>query len=327
MEQSKSIILGTNERHLEILKGFYQVTDFFRKLGVHESTIQTMIELTKQTYYKYDSFSFKFQVENGKVLNIDNHKIYLFSNGMAGTNDPSMNYEDLVSQNFSQNGFDFNGFTSMLQTSDDPTMAAIGTGLEILDGLGLDFQQNINNVLQYGLDSWGASTTPLQSKTKFTNEAMPYVNDLLGNINDQNFQNTINEVEKYLSFIIALETHKLKDHTNAKSTQLGRESIIKMATELKEDTVNKIIVELQSNGIYVEKYYAQETNNQIRYKWSSTDNSLHHDGPFKYIQYRLTKQNVKGNLYDNNKNNTAGNVAAIAGVGLLAWIIIPKIIK
>ena len=84
-------------------------------------------------------------------------------------------------------------------------LTSIGTGL-LSNLLGsLDIKQNIDNVVKYGLSSWGASTTPEKSTAQFNSIAVPFVQDILAGLNANNIQEVINEIEKYLTFIIKLE--------------------------------------------------------------------------------------------------------------------------
>jgi len=332
--KQKTTLFGENERHLEILKGFFHVINFLRTIKVSEPTIETIESLVQQTYYKYGNFDFPFKLLPNNILNVDGTKIALYP---VGLNAGSTSFD--LSSMYNSDGFQLDGLTSTLSNSGDPTLMAISTGLELLDGMGLDFETNINNVLTYGLSSWGASTNPDQSTAKFNQDAVPYIQNLLQDLTATNIEANINEAEKYLTFLIALETHKLRDHSNAKSTKLGRQVIIDLATKLRKDTVRNLLTELKSKGATINTTQLRENNAQITYKWSPTDNSFHGDGGYNYNSYKIlvpvqqpatqipTNNNQLPTTNQQQPTNSNDTMLKVAGVGALAWFIIPKLMK
>lgn len=338
-------------RDSEILNGFNELTNFFHKIGVSTFIINAVHQKVQNAYYKHNGFDFPFKLLPNDVLLIDGDRIELLPNGLNAGIDLSM---------FSTGG---GGLNTTLATTAAPTgVNTGGSGIlslltSVMDPTGglltgllgtLNIQENISNVLQYGLSSWGASTSPEKAKAQFNEKAVPYVQGLLQGMNDSNFVSNINEVEKYLTFIIALETHKLKDHSRAESTKQGRKQIIELATKLREDSVRSVISQLRLKGANVVTKKQRANNSSITYQWSPTDNSFHGDGGFDYNVYQIAipaslqitqsttqptvtapaapKLDASGNIIPpKSESNTTKIIGYVSAAALAAFVVVPMI--
>lgn len=120
---------------------------------------------------------------------------------------------------------------------------------KLLDDLGLS--RNVDLVSKYGFSSWGASTSPEQSKQQMAQNILPFVQSRIESINAQNVQAILNEIETTLMIQKYYKEHQLKRHTNAKSTKLSRQWWIKNLDKLRKDTLNKLVVQLRATGATV----------------------------------------------------------------------------
>ncbi|MBL4568762.1 MAG: hypothetical protein JKY69_03605, partial [Flavobacteriaceae bacterium] len=215
--KQKTILHETNDNHLEILKGFHQVLNFFKKIKVPEEITEIIENEVKQAYYKHGNFDFPFMLLPDNILNVDGTEIDLYPRGLNSGSSPFD-----ISSFYNSDGFQFEGFTSTLNNSNDPTLMAIGTGLQLLDGTGLDFQTNINNVLTYGLSSWGATTTPEGIKGKI-DELGAYVSSILSQ-NDP--VNALTLFNKQLKRLLTYYKHIRANHARAGSTKKAYDLMI-----------------------------------------------------------------------------------------------------
>ena len=335
----KTILFGENERDLEILRGFFQLTNFFRTLKVSNTTIRAIENHVKQTYYKYNNFNFPFSLLPNNTLNIDGFKIALYPKGLnAGStsyNIPSM---------YNSDGFQFDGLTSMLSDSGDPTLAAISTGLSLLDGMGLDFQTNINNVLTYGLSSWGASTNP-EKQQQYIKEETDYILSVLEKLNDSNITEVINEAEKAITYGYQSYEHSLARRSWAKSTEAGWKVHIDAMKKVRTETVDKIIAQLKIKGVIVsytmKSEPEQNLENLYRNRISSDNTTAEKNGDITYKVYSfkipapqintITNSEQQQNTIQPTTNQqqpiVSNNTLKLAGIGALAWFILPKLMK
>lgn len=338
--KQKTILFGENERHLEILKGFFQVTNFLRTIKVPETTIKTIENLVQQSYYKYGNFDFNFKLLPNNILTVDETKIALYQEGL---NAGSTSFD--LSSMYNSDGFQFDGLTNTLASSDDPTLVAIGTGLELLDGMGLDFQTNINNVLTYGLSSWGASTNPEQQQ-QYIKEETDYILSVLEKINDSNITEVINEAERAITYGHQSYELSLARRSWAKSTEAGWKVHIDAMKKVRKETVDKIITQLKSKGVivsYTMKSEPQQTLEDLyRSRVSSSNTTAEKNGniTYKVYSFKIPAPQINTTTNQEQQQNTVqpttnqqqpiqsnDTLLKVAGVGALAWFIIPKLMK
>lgn len=198
----------------------------------------------------------------------------------------------------------------------------------LLSGLlgDFDLDANFKLVQEYGLSSWGASSSPDIAKKKFAQQAIPIIEKLLGEMTPQNMESSLNELEKYLTFLIELESHKLREHSKADSTKAGRQVIIDFATDWREKSVRTPIQSLINNGSKITFLEKAEYNKDITYKWSSTDNSLHDDQPYKYRVYSIkslkaSTTSAKGSVSDDEPKEES-SVAKNIGIAIVAGLLL-----
>jgi len=333
----KTTLFGENERHLEILKGFFQIINFLRTIKVSETKIKAIESLVQQTYYKYGDFDFPFKLLPNNILSVDGTKIALYP---VGLNAGSTSLD--ISSLYNSDGFQFDGLTNTLSNSGDPTLMAISTGLELLDGMGLDFQTNINNVFTYGLSSWGASTNP-EKQQQYIKEETDYILSVLGKINDSNITEVVNEAERAITYGHQSYEHSLARRSWAKSTEAGWKVHIDAMKKVRTETVDKIIAQLKTKGVVVsyttKSEPEQNLENLYRNRIASDNTTAEKNGNITYKVYSFqvpVKQPTIQTATNNNQLSTTSQqqptssnetMLKVAGVGALAWFIIPKLMK
>lgn len=195
-----------------------------------------------------------------------------------------------------------------------------------------EISKNVNLVSEFGLNSWGASSSPDMAIAQFSEKAVTYVQALLGALNENNLTETLNEIEKYLTFIIELEKHKLVHHSRAASTKAGRNKVIQLATKLRNETSRTLITKLRSAGAEITQKTKFETTEEVQFIWSSTDNSFHYDKGYDYIHYTLNYPDNFLAKFNNDgtidiKKASGTNQAMFWGIGLFALASVTGIIK
>lgn len=184
----------------EILNGFFQVSDFLKQIGVPQSTIETIETLVQSAYYKYGSFDFPFKLLPNDILFIDGVNVPLKPKGLNGAVDAAA--------------------TAMLT---DPS--GITSALTLLSTLNI--QENISNVLKYGLSSWGATTSPEGIQVNI-DELGAYVKNVLS---QNNIGQAVTTFNKTLKRLLTYYTHIRANHAKATSTQKAYDAMINALNE------------------------------------------------------------------------------------------------
>ncbi|WP_407266619.1 transglutaminase-like domain-containing protein [Tenacibaculum maritimum] len=264
----------------EIFDGFKKVIDFFKKAGVSETILQTIVDKVKESYYKYNGFNFKFTLkENGLI--IDNEIINL------GEKQQGLN--------------------------------AIVTGAAIKKVAGpllkkllnnVDFGKEIGKVLKYGLTSWGASQTPETYPSSsgykaYLNEIERYANA----ITPENVGKGLSDLDKYFSFLIYQHYYWMNNIGRAYSSRLAMNGAIVKFRELRKRIVDKLLQEYQKNGV---NFKIEETSTTEMLLWKASLTKFGR-GIYKYRKFEATNLNYIPSLDTvNYANDAIKNVETIA---------------
>jgi hypothetical protein len=204
------------------------------------------------------------------------------------------------------------------------------SGLNVLDGvLGAGLMDNISNVLTYGLSSWGASTDPASAQKFFQGTIRPAVSSLLTDLNADNLEENLKQVSKILEHGIALYKHKLAKHFKAGSSKEAAKQNIQMYSDLKSETLNKVVSQLKSANVIVKTVQATATDSELKGMLAGGDDpNLHEDGPLKYdywiidveklYKVQSSSQTIEEGqtLGDNDQKPQQAGSGALIGIGI-----------
>ncbi|WP_299116864.1 hypothetical protein [uncultured Winogradskyella sp.] len=128
----------------------------------------------------------------------------------------------------------------------------IGNITNILGGiLDFDLGQNLSNVFQYGLSSWGAGTNPEQEMQTLSNYMNPIIEDSVSKMNDSNIGETLSYIDAFHAFVYLAYKYLRKHHANAGSTKAAHEKAMDVVTKMRKDVVDGLVNSLQSAGYTV----------------------------------------------------------------------------
>ncbi|HIC30965.1 MAG TPA: hypothetical protein EYO76_03520, partial [Flavobacteriaceae bacterium] len=123
---------------------------------------------------------------------------------LSGLNDIGLNPNDLNSSDIIDVGLN--------------TLTSLIPGFSIVNNLvGGDIGQNISNVISYGLNSWGATTSP-ENIGQYLNAFQDDINQLVNNF-DKDPNTYFNELGKFLWWGTQFYGRMRRDHANANSTK------------------------------------------------------------------------------------------------------------
>lgn len=136
-----------------------------------------------------------------------------------------------------------------------------GIAKKVLDKLGLE--ENIGLVSKYGLSSWGASTSPEQTKAEFAKTVFPFIQNELASITPQNVAKVVNGIEDLLLsnkyYYQALRDH----HSNAKSTRLANDWAQKEFGSLRTKFIDAIRTEFTKYNVKFNRTRSKETAREM----------------------------------------------------------------
>lgn len=220
---------------------------------------------------------------------------------------------------------------NLANTALDAAASAIPFGSvvkDILDKLGL--QENLNLVTKYGISSWGASTSPEQTKAAFTETVYPFVEGKLQTINVNNVAEVLNNIEDMLLanhyYYVALRDN----HSKAKSTRLANDWAQKEMKDLRDNFVSAVTTEFAKYNVTFARVKSNETATQLAnrgaiYHLKNGQSFL--GGPSRDLNNYLAKQyydwqvdfsKVKNLSEDENGNLTPDKKSSGGMVSMLA---------
>ncbi len=348
-----------NKRHTEILNGFFEVANLFKKVGIPNSTIQTIQNEVQKNYYKKGSFKFPFKLECNDILVVGNKRIPLKQNltGLNAGIDLSIfdtgtgGLATTTPVGVSTNSNNSNGAVAgLISTLLDPT----GGILTSLLG-SLNITENINNVLKYGLDSWGAASSPAKMGNDIKNIYMPLVQQRIDALKTastpQLFSERLTELDKIIKFYAGYGTASINRRSWAGSTTEAFKLLSKTFSDLYNEVVVKIVQELKSNNTIVNT--AQTTANygdlDQTYKIDIGDDNTtaEKNGAFTYNTYTISgnsqaisnTQNYQtnpdgspvldanGNIIPKQKSNVGKIVGYGSAIALAGFLVVPMLNK
>lgn len=204
--------------------------------------------------------------------------------------------------------------------------------LDILNSLGL--QENIGLVSSYGISSWGASTSPEQTKAEFAKVVYPFMEEKLLGLNPSNLAETINSIEDLLLsnhyYYVALRDN----HSKAKSTRLANDWAQKEMINLSNNFVATVKSKFAPYNVKFTRVKSNETAKQLAERgaiYHLKNGKSFLGGPSRDLNNYLAKQyynwtvdfsNVKGLKVDEEGNvseNTGSSLGVIAALAFGAF--------
>lgn len=329
-------LIQQQKKDLEILNGFFIIKEYLKQRGVNFETIEIIHNEVKTAYYKHNSFKFPFKLLQNDILYVDGKKIQL-KPSILNAGYSSFNASSIYNQ---QDGFQLDGLTSTLSNSGDPTLEGIAVGLQLLDGLGLDIETNVNNVLTYGLDSWGAASNPNNEMTEKIQPQLDKLNSLIKSINDSNIIDVLNKAEHMSSYIEQYYQTTLNRRDWAGSTTAAFELHVKKMTEWRSQILNTIIEKIKNGGYPVSSQnqigtFTAHRTEYLPYVKSDNTTSQKNDNwaaskgkPFTYKVYSIKNKSTTltnpSKPPSTTKTINTNNLFKVAGIGALAWFVVPK---
>lgn len=370
----------TNNRDSEILQGFFQLSNVFEKIGVSNHTISKIKDLVETSYYKHKNFNFPFKLLPNDILLIDGNKIPLNPTGLnggalygvvTGTQigidssmfntgiTPTLATQQPIGSNssgfFSSSGVGGNLIAQVGQQSGSKVVSAAAalatdpsgmTSLMTLLPMG-DIMDNVNNVLKYGLSSWGASTNPEKIKTDIQ-KYMTYLQGVMSNIQKATttkaLQDNINELERASRYYSEMFAASLQRRSWAGST----EAAFQLEDKTFDDFYAKYVAPLMqnlSNAGYTyttSRASAKFGDLDVIYQGPESDQNTtaEKNGSFNYNVYTITGVPSKTNSNSNvapkynadgtpikptSKTSTMGKVLGYGtAAALAAFVLIPE---
>ena len=130
------------------------------------------------------------------------------------------------------------------------SFATLGISDMVSGLLGIDIGSNINNVLSYGLSSWGAATNP-DKQTLLAQQDITPLAEMLKTLNETNIVDMINYVEYKTAFIYQFYINMAGFRSWAGSTKAGFKKRSELIGEFRTNVLKKLIDKLPSHGIDV----------------------------------------------------------------------------
>lgn len=157
--------------------------------------------------------------------------------------------------------FEHTGIPTITGLASDAAAGIIDGGLEvassaipfgsvikdILDNLGL--QKNISNVLKYGLSSWGASTTPEETKKRFAEVGLTWLQSEIASVTPDNIDTKLTAIDVMLRGNSQFFLKLMQNHSRAKSTRLANEWVSQECTKILGEILDSFNAQLQSKGV------------------------------------------------------------------------------
>ncbi|MFD2827184.1 hypothetical protein ACFSYG_11940 [Leeuwenhoekiella polynyae] len=127
-----------------------------------------------------------------------------------------------------------------------------GDGAGLMSGIleGLNIAENFKLVTQYGLSSWGASSSPEKIKAEFAQYTVPHVKKMLNEF-ASNPEQALTNTKIYLEVVQDFRAYLRDNHSKAKSTRLANQAMIDLAKDLYNKVINETIQKLRGAGIIV----------------------------------------------------------------------------
>ncbi|MFL0065370.1 transglutaminase-like domain-containing protein [Tenacibaculum maritimum] len=266
----------------EIFDGFKKVIDFFKKAGVSETILQTIVDKVKESYYKYNGFNFKFTLkENGLI--IDN---------------------EIINLGEKQQGLNAIVTGAAIKKVSGPLLK------KMLNNV--DFGKEIGKVLKYGLNSWGASHTPQsypgsESFKAYTAE----VAKLTEQINPNNVGPGLTKLDQYLSFLNYQHRYWRDNIGRAYSSRLAMTHATFAIDKWRVNIVDKLLKQYQDEGV---NFNITETTTSEMMLWLASKTKWG-TGSYTHRTFKATNLHVPAVSQGNNSVPVnSSSVATVAPV-------------
>jgi len=128
-----------------------------------------------------------------------------------------------------------------------PFGALIGSFLE-----NFNVVDNINNAFKYGLNSWGASTSPEQMSGNFSQKVLPYLKNKLETITANNVDDQIDELETVMRINRTYHQYRV-GKSRATSSKKGHAQAASEYGKLLNTLLPKLIKMFEEKGVKVQK--------------------------------------------------------------------------
>lgn len=225
--------------------------------------------------------------------------------------------------------FEHTGVPTITGLSSDAAAGIIDGGLEvassaipfgsvikdILDNLGL--QKNISNVLKYGLSSWGASTTPEETKKRFAEVGLTWLQREIASVMPENIDAKLTGIDVMLRGNSQFFLKLMQNHSRATSTRLANEWVSKETTKILGEILDAFNAQLQSKGVKMTRKMVPANSSALsRYpltNMTSKSHDLKTDRYWNEIEYAIYTID-KGVLKSwNTQQMAAGNANQTGG--------------
>lgn len=153
----------------------------------------------------------------------------------------------------------------------------------------LNIGENIKLVKEYGISSWGASTSPDKELKEVSEFVVPIISDKMQQMNEQNVSETLSWLDGFIMFTYTAFKHLREHHARAGSTKAAYDEVMSFCVSMRKKSIDTVVNELKSSGFTVSKTSRSEDFNVL-------ENTYQHFNGRKFDSNH--KYNVRWNVYN-----------------------------
>ncbi|UAB75149.1 hypothetical protein [Mesoflavibacter sp. SCSIO 43206] len=186
-----------------------------------------------------------------------------------------INFDNLSSTTSS--GFNFGGLVGGLTggglSFDDPVGSLANVGVSALTGavpglstllgvMDINIGQNLSNVTSYGLNSWGATTSPENIGQYLQQYEAEIIKPLVQNF-ENDLENSVNELSDFLHWGLQFYQRMRRDHAKANSTKQAYDMAIDFFKKQFEKVFVPFVKPFLDKGLATGKTVPKKLNNYL----------------------------------------------------------------